>query len=918
MSLHDAIIKFLGKEDNYTPDQILKSLSAEKTNQNLEDLSNLPQRNIDNVERLIDGSAFDKKEKKDVEAKTHTSEIPEIDPNVLKEIEKLDSTPPDINELKSRILTQSYETPPESLIEAETLTKPSEESELKEGLPAMEKEISMERTTPPAEEIVPEKIEEGGELPSLEDFFGTETPEEEALPEFPEPEAETTVPAIEEEIPIPSAEEKKEEAIEFPEMKIPSSEEIPTPSTPQPPIEEKIPEPQEIPEKRVVPETPIGSTAKIEIDTDKAQKIRDKINKIVSPTLRKKIRKIILESTAPKKDIDEIITLLLLGEDEAKIKAIADRILPDSAVMEKAAVPPVTRKPRRRVIYTEETKRIKEFQKELKYTARFYILTLLFIVTFVLSIWQFVWIPLRAKAHFERGLSYFKVKDYPSAEQEFYQGRKVEDWRLFGPDLTWYNIYASNYIANKELDRAKEKYIQALDYNPYDEETIYNFADYYKKNVYPPKYEEAIKLYKRLLTKYPNKFDYLDKIGYTYIEWGDRVSDPVDKNTFYNEANRIYEEFSDKNKKNTDSLFRLLDIALRVSNKQRIDILFDTIDHINKRAVNINTLTELGKYYNNERELDRAKKVFDKMMPQRPQYDEAYYEYSRYLTMNFDFLRAIQAASNAVLLNSKNGKALNLLGELYIINNSIPNNINQAIASLENAKNISPYYYKPYANLGHIYFYNSLNFADPEKALQKAFDYYKTSLFYIDKNTKDFLLFYNLGWLYYKYGDYSDAFEMFSKIYVDDPSNPILSFNMGSVYYKLNKLLLAKIEFDKAIEYYQAIANKISYINPELERHKEIYTQLAKAYNNRGVIFSSLARRNKSQEYEQLALLDFYRAKDNASKINKIYAFAEYNIKYILNKNIRGKEAAFDDELLKRTTLQKITEEFRQKLINNL
>jgi hypothetical protein len=153
---------------------------------------------------------------------------------------------------------------------------------------------------------------------------------------------------------------------------------------------------------------------------------------------------------------------------------------------------------------------------------------------------------------------------------------------------------------------------------------------------------------------------------------------------------------------------------------------------------------------------------------------------------------------------------------------------------------------------------------------------------------------------------------------VDEPYNPVLSSVLGNVYYFLGKYTLSKVEFDKAIEYYQGLADNVRYINPGLARHQEIYGQLAKNYNNRGVVNNVLFQQTRVPDYEQKSLLDFYRAKDNMNKINRVYNFAEYNIKYILNRNIRNTKPVFDEEIVKRTTLQKLIEEFKANMITSL
>ncbi len=951
MAKYNNILKYLGKEDSYSPEQVLKGINSAEVQENLDNLTNLPQENIDNMENLIRGNISGQVPAAEGSG---TASIIEIDPDVIKEIESLDTQPPNIAELQARLQVQNYEAMPEA-------AGPVESAETAETAPVME-------TPEGGEDLSPIMEPQFREMPSFEEPTlqeeKPETPieiqktEESVLPDISEmlrdiTPSEKAPAAADEEMPSLSeffepSETKEAPIPEFEMPEIKPSEEIKIPETPAAPPPFELPEiktetaPSERPIEMQIPEEKAGAMpvienipvsekkpseepkGKSELDHDKALKVREKINKLSDHILRRKIRQIILESKIPADVIQQIITLLLNNENEAKIRAIVDMHMPDEIIREKA--PKKERAPGagRRVIYTEETKRVKEFRREFTGATRYMLAFIIFIVALVISIWQLVWIPYTAGIHFKKGITYFKIHNYNAVELEFEAGKRIDDSRIGGPDLNWNSVYASRYIEQKLYDDARKKFEDALAYNPYHKETIYNYADFYKNYYYPPRFDTAIKLYGVLTNKWPDNFEYLDKIGTTEIEWGDRSTDPNEKAAHYVDANSLYENYVQKpsHKKHVDSYYRLMDIALRVTNKDRIDILYDTIDHYNKTAVNTHSLTGLARYYIDNRRLDRAKLVFEKMIPTKPQYDEAYYEYARFLTINLDFYRAIQAISNSIILNSRNGKAYNLLGEIYYVTASISNTnvIINAIKQFENSIQFSPNYYKPFANLGHIYFYNKLNFDRPEEALKKAFDYYKTALILLEKDKTDELLSYNIGWLYYKYGEYTNAYNEFGKIYVDDPHNPVLSYNIGNIYFYWKNYSFALIEFDKAIEYYQTIADKIGYINPELDRHKEIYTQLARCYNNRGVTYAIMAKKykNEATQFDQNALLDFYRAKDNANKINSIYNFAEYNIKFMINRSIKKKVPALDNELVKRTTLQRFIEEFKQKMITNI
>lgn len=1048
MANFESFLKYLGKEDAFSPDDIKKGIEKQEKMDSLNNFTDISDESIANVERLISGSAF-QDDKPAAPSSTPETPAPislqDIDPEVLKEFEKLDGPAPNIHDLESRLTVMNYDDLDKEMeTSAETEEMPTESEET----PSSDEEVDLLtpqfRTSEPEPEepefITPEETppalpEESFSLPdfgtteavepAVQDFTFPESVEMPAsgepdqFPDFTLPDLETTA-VSEPEAPLAAAADElpggfelpdfnleepiaeKEAApgglddlqgffneqqaaetslplesveTESPDISIPefdmSSFETPTELPEKEPVEaaETVPAafempdfemPEELPEKfrqsmeeqggekesvafseLKRPETrreekpgqsmfPSG-IVRLELDADKVAKIRSRINRILNPTLRKKVRMAILEGAMEPDEQQELLTMLLLNEEENAIRNYVDSRVKDEIVERKvqekaeaveAAKPP---KPKRKVIYAEEMHKAAEFQKEFQNVSKNALLIFGGLILLGFVFWRLIFIPILSSRYYQQGYNALKRTDYEIAEIKFKAGKNIS-----GPDMHWYNVFATGYMEKKEWEFAKRKFIEALEHNPMDKETLFNFADYYK-SIYPPRFEEAIALYTRLLKKSPENFEYVDKVGTTYIEWADRTLNPADKVERYAVADKIFEAFLAKKSKHTGSYYRLLDIALRIKKADRIDILYDTIDHINKSAVNIKTLTDLSRYYLDEHRIDRAKLVLNKLMGSIPfipktkvqdalNASEAYYEYSRFLTINMDFLKALKTVSNAIVLNPKSGKAYNLMGEIYFISDNIPNNKVLAKSEFENAIKHAPNYYKPYANIGHLYYNFSLNFNDPERALSEALYNYKIANTLLDPTKKDPLLSYNLGWLYYKNTDYDDALNEFAKIYIDEPYNPVLSYNMGNTFYHLNKYDLAISQYDKSIQYYEGISKRIGYVNPDITRHKDVFTSLARAYNNRGVIYALYAKQYKKQsrDYEQKALLDFYKAKDSANRISTIYNFAEFNIKHILNKAMRNIKPAFDDDMAKRTTLQKLIDEFRDKLIKTI
>ena len=133
MGKFDSIMKYLGKEDSYTHDQIKNGIDAQERMDELTDFSSVTEENIANVERLISGNISDTPQQKEVkqeQAAPAAEPLVQVDPDVLKELENLDAVPPNLDELQARLKVTSYEKPaggaeiPVEEVAAEVETKP--------------------------------------------------------------------------------------------------------------------------------------------------------------------------------------------------------------------------------------------------------------------------------------------------------------------------------------------------------------------------------------------------------------------------------------------------------------------------------------------------------------------------------------------------------------------------------------------------------------------------------------------------------------------------------------------------------------------------------------------------------------------------------------------------------------------------
>ncbi len=1048
MGRFDSIEKFLGKEENFSSQQIEAGLDS------MDDipaqLSDVNPDALANVERLLQtggesssggtgGVAFSSEGSVNGQSVSLSEEL-------MKELQALDGPPPSLDELDARF--SSLRDIMSSLSEGEEEASSEEESPFEMALP-------QEEVSPPVAEDVTLSVPEGEVDSGLAELLGQMKVEKGALepetggmesllsslgitepqaPESPLPSFEDTGPSPEPSVEMPFEQEMVSEEMPFempsldrttaeksfeemPSLEgfgeigetgptpepytFPSFDEVlPEASTEEPllagfgegpepsvelPLETEVagvsqetsglgeigtldfeagfPEisesepaaPSRAPSfdfdlERTEPEPPLApsvssggelSSQEILLDPEKAVKIRERINKIKRADVRQRVREAIVKGELSEALLKELLLKLLLNESDANLEAFDKRYLQGITV--EPRTPPSFQQPMRRVIYTEEAIKAEQLNKQLGKVGGLSLMLLLVSVALSALMWVGVIRPVLAGREYEKGLKAIEQKDYIFAEKKFQRGKEIG-----GFSVKWHNIYAQKYTEVKQWELARQKYEAVLQRKPLDRMTIMNYAEF-NKQLYPPRYDEAVSLYTRLYKRFPKDFRVVDALGQTYVEWADRTQDTVDRLERFKKANDLYETYLMKRSKDVGAHFRLLDIAIRVTNETLIDGRYQIIEKLNKKAINFPILTRLASYYIDKRRLSDAGKVLQKLIPlikikiresdgayvldesmnkfsnQKPVYDETLYQFGRLQTLRLDFVRALWALSNAVGLNPSNARAYNLMGEIYYTTDERPEAKRMAISLFETSQRLAPSYYKPYVNLGHLYYYNDLGFKDEESALFKALGYYKVAyqlyqMGQVDRLSPDPKLFYNLSWLYYKYGNYEEALQVLSQIYVTDPLNPYYSYAIGNMYQKMGIGDLAEVNYMKAIDYFNDIVKRIKYINPDSTRHKEVFTQLARAYNNLGVVYFSAAKLNPkmAQEYEAKALLYFYNAKNMANKINLLYPEAEYNIKVVLNKGIRGRMAKLDETLVKQTSLHRILEELKNSMIDEL
>ncbi|SFB68590.1 hypothetical protein SAMN02745150_00192 [Brevinema andersonii] len=678
----------------------------------------------------------------------------------------------------------------------------------------------------------------------------------------------------------------------------------------------------------------------IRLDEERIFSIREKINTIQDKDLRFELRNIILEPQFHKEYFDELVSLLLTDAEETKIKQFLDKHLErlDNESIPLSSISETSRS----TFFADDVESFEHFKEDFSKAVKKIVLIAVIFITFGIASWTFIAQPVRVENLYKKGLLAVQETRFTEGESLFNQAQQTAG----KPSLKWNLKFASVYAAKNMIQLAEIKYKNALIIEPKNIAAAKQAADFYT-NLTPPDFSAAINIFNKLSSIYPNNFEVWDYYGGLYMAKAEAIrNDQAIQTEIYYQAADIYKNFILNNLKNIAPYYRMIDIYIKTDNIQKVKEIYNIVEQLHPKFLNLDVLTKLLAYYIDRRELADAEKIFrlvipfvDRNIQKMPAFQKSlqqhynippnkvsnilsdtYYEFARYNILSSDIPKATKLLTNSIKLNVKNAKSYNLLGEAVLITPSIPDRLTQAKNLFDQALSIEPLSYRPHINLGHLYFYWDKESGNSSQSLNTALFHYRTAKALMPVKVKDFLLNYNLGWLEYYNKNFQDTLTLWSDIYKEEPGNPTLSYALGSVLYQVNNPRLSQVEFQKAANTYQNLMQNI--LVPELnnKRHVEIYTQYAKARNNLGVINVNYAKANQARAlfFEKEALLNFYAAKDAADRINIIYNYVEYNILVLSHQNIRNRTVEFDNEIPKNTTLNNKNSEFKSFLLQEI
>lgn len=476
---------------------------------------------------------------------------------------------------------------------------------------------------------------------------------------------------------------------------------------------------------------------------------------------------------------------------------------------------------------------------------------------------------------YNKGLNLIDNGYYEEAENLFKRAEEVG-----GRKKEWYTKYALRYIYNNVPERAVNKLENGLKIWPYDYRLSMDYIDALTK-LPEPDFQKALKYSEEFRRREDNSFRGIDLNAQVYIRMGDYYK----SKNYYKQAEILYMKYlKSKDNKHIPSLFRLISVYIRMDNKDKVDEIYDYIKRLDEKAVSEPVGIELSRYYIDKNDLERAKKVLFELSTIKPKDPEFYYEFSRYLFRNQNYREAEKNLKITLYLNPKHAKSYILMGDIdYLLRRK-----DSAIENYKKGIEIDPSLKEGYFKLGDA-LYEKRDYAT-------ALGYYLEGLKLGTPEDSNYLasISYNIANIYYKNNMLNESLKYLSYSYIRSPENPVLSHFIGNIYLELGKPDMALVQYNKSIEGFQKIMEKMKVINPKIIRHRELVALLIRSYNNLGVSYIMLRRDDSIKN----AMLNWWEAKNYAEKINSVYPNAEYNLKLVLHPTmIRYKNFSIDKEI---------------------
>mgnify|MGYP001644120187 CR=1 FL=1 len=487
------------------------------------------------------------------------------------------------------------------------------------------------------------------------------------------------------------------------------------------------------------------------------------------------------------------------------------------------------------------------------------------ILVFCISIlsWQFIYKPVRSESFYKTGYSYLENGQYETAIEKFNRAGEYKRKKK------WYFSYARAFRAKKQFTAAEKMYLRLIYDFDNDKQGGLEYADMLSTDLRNYEKAEAV-LRRRVLDHYVNDKDGMLALGDVFMNWADE--DPEK----YDDAVKIYSRLIELYGENDIFLVRMMRYFIRTDNLAEV---LNLKDHFSSRITKIGAanLTELSGYLLEKRynpkpldseklrsKIDDVRMLLEKAVQTDKTMPEAYYNLGRFFIYNNKQDGAIENLTESIKLFKtaapmtarRTGNyvdAMRLLGEQLVDQKKYL----EAQTIYADALNIYREYtaFKPlppnkaigklYADYGDIDYFISYNF-------DSALDSYQNAVKEL-YNTPS--VNYRIGYIHYQQENYRQAIEAMSHAYAEKAHDKNLLYGFGNAFFKRGDYFAALAAYEELLGLLNAQRARkeqaLSNTRPDDVAFIERYMHTA---NNLGATLSRLSERTGDSQKNGRAL----------------------------------------------------------------
>ena len=534
------------------------------------------------------------------------------------------------------------------------------------------------------------------------------------------------------------------------------------------------------------------------------------------------------------------------------------------------------------------------------------------ILIFCISVlsWQFIYKPVTSESLYKSGYAYLQNEHYETAIEKF---NKAGEYKR---KKRWYFAYARAFRAKKQFTSAEKMYTRLIyDFN-YDKQAGLEYADMLSTDLRNYEKAETI-LRRRLLDQHVNDKDGLLALGDIYLNWGDE--DPEK----YDDAVKIYSRLIELYGENNTYLLRMMRYFIRTDNLAEV-LRLKELFAPRFSKVGASDLTELSGYLLEKRynpkpldsetlrtQIDDVRKLLEKAVQADKTMPEAYYNLGRFFIYNNrqdgaieNLTEAIKRFKTAAPMTSRRTMqyvdSMRLLGEQFVMQKKYLDAQTLYADALTVYRNYTAFKPLPanqnigklYADYGDIDYFISYNF-------DSALDNYQHAVKELYDTPS---IQYRIGYIQYQQENYEQAIDAISRAYAEKPRDAHLLYGFGNTFFKRGDYFAALSVYEQLFSLLTAQRARKDYIlssvNPDDAAFIEQYMQTA---NNLGATLNRLAERTGDSQKNGRSLALFAeatRAWDALTRNPQTMIRAKsVGLAYLNIQNMLNSKSPYDSEI---------------------